>query len=102
MFPSLIHPPETTAEGRARKTVLAGIPVRSGPGGFIPEGWKVKHKVKADENVDLCRPMQWRERIRPGRVQPRRRERNMSEKETMEKIKRKITIMIIISGVGVG
>lgn len=46
--------------------------------------------------------MQGRERIRTRRVQPRRRERNMSEKQTMEKIKRKIIIMIIISGVGVG
>lgn len=45
--------------------------------------------------------MQGRERIRPRRVQSRRR-RNMSEKETMEEIKRKIIIMIIISGVGVG
>lgn len=100
MFPSLIHPPETTADGQASKTVLAWVPVRSGS--FIPESRKVKHKVKADENVDVCRPMQGRERIRPRRVQSRRRRRNMSEKETMEKIKRKIIIMIIISGVGVG
>lgn len=101
MFPSLIHPPETTAGGQASRTVLAWVPVRSRS--FIPESRKVKHKVEADENVDVCRPMQGRERIRPGRVQSRRRRRrNMSEKETMEKIKRKIIIMIIISGVGVG
>lgn len=79
MFPSLIHPPETNADWQARKSeVHAGVPVRSGS--FIPEGRKVKNKVKADENVDVCRPMQGRERIRPRRVQPRRRERNMSEK----------------------
>lgn len=55
MFPSLIHPPgaKTLADRRA---VLAGVPVRSGS--FIPEGGKVKNKVKADENVDVCRPMQ--------------------------------------------
>lgn len=100
MFPSSIHPPETSAGGQASEALLAWVPVRSGS--FIPESRKVKHKVKADENVDVCRPMQGRERIRPRRVQSRRRRRNMSEKETMEKIKRKIIIMIIISGVGVG
>lgn len=82
MFPSSIHPPETTADGQASKTVLASVPVRFGS--FIPESRKVKHKVKADENVDVCRPMQGRERIRPRRVQSRRRRRNMSEKDDGE------------------
>lgn len=47
-------------------------------------------------------PCRGRERIRTRRVRPRQGERNMSEKQAMEKIKRKIIIMIIISGVGVG
>lgn len=56
MFPSLIHPPGANAGGQARSPRWGPGPVRSGS--FIPEGGKVKNKVKADGNVDVCRPMQ--------------------------------------------
>lgn len=45
--------------------------------------------------------MQGRERIRP-RSPAEAKRKKYERKKTMEKIKRKIIIMIIISGVGVG
>lgn len=62
MFPELRK--QTVTDRRAGGSSAPGsrsAPLRSGPvrsGGFIPQGREVKNKVKADENVDVCRPMQ--------------------------------------------